>query len=235
VSPTNSRILRGKIELVRPRLRQAAGEVWHHPRLAELFPDLLATIHSVIRATVPTLKTAEQCARARAAEDPVCAGMVEYLAAHALEEKDHDEWTLGDLEKLGVKREDAWQRIPSGAAAALVGVQYYWMHHVHPVAYLSYQAVMENPPSPEFLEQAIERTGLPREAFATQFFHATVDPHHVAEFDQLVDSLPLNAWHHSILGVNAFQSVDLLARVYEDLLKRFEMSHPDAASAHLVP
>jgi len=212
-------------------LRQAAGEVWHHPRLAEMFPDFLATVHSVIRATVPTLKTAEQCVRARAAEDPVCAGMAEYLAEHAKEEKDHDEWTLDDLETLGVKREEVWKRIPSPAVAALVGVQYYWMNHVHPVAYLSYQAVMEQPPSPEFLEDAIERTGLPRAAFATQFFHATADPHHVAAFDHLVDSLPLNQWHHSILGVNAFQSVELMARVYEDLLERFETSHPQVAAA----
>ena len=226
---TNSQRLRGKIELVRPRLRQAAGEVWHHPRLGELFPELLVTVHSVIRATVPTLKVAEQCARARADEDPVCAGMVEYLAAHAIEEKDHDEWTLDDLETLGVKREGVWKRIPSPAAAALVGVQYYWMRHVHPVAYLSYQAIMENPPSPEFLEQAVERTGLPREAFATQFFHATVDSHHVADFDRMVDSLPLTEWHHSILGVNAFQSVELLAQVYDDLLYRFETKNRDGA------
>ena len=143
---------------------------------------------------------------------------------------DHDEWTLDDLETLGVKREEIWKRIPSPAVAALVGVQYYWMQHVHPVAYLSYQAVMERPPSPEFLEEAVTRTGLPREAFATQFFHATVDPHHIAEFDRLVDSLPLTEWHHSILGVNAFQSVELMTRVYQDLLARFEASHPDEVS-----
>jgi hypothetical protein len=104
----------------------------------------------------------------------------------------------------------------------LVGVQYYWIHHVHPVAYLSYQAVMERPPSPEFLDAVIQRTGVPREALSTQFFHAKVDLHHMPEFDAMIDSLPLDDWHHSVMGVNAFQSVDLLARVYEDLLERFE-------------
>ena len=228
---THSQKLREKIELVRPRLHEAAGRVWNHPRLAELFPDLLYTIHSAIRATVPTIKAAEACARLLAAHDPVAAGMVDYLAHHAEEEKDHDEWTLDDLAVLGVAREDAWKRIPSPAVAALVGTQYYWMHHVHPVAYLSYQAVMEGPPSVEFLEYTIERTGLPREAFGTQFFHAKADPHHVREFDQMIDGLPLQDWHHTIMGVNAFQTVELLTRVYEDLLERFDAEHPERAAA----
>jgi hypothetical protein len=219
---THSQKLRWKIELVRPRLRTAAGRVWNHARLVVLFPDLLFTTHSVIRATVPTIKAALQCAKDRAPKDPVCAGMVDYLAAHAQEEKDHDEWTLDDLEALGVRRDEVWKRIPSPAVAALAGSQYYWIHHFHPVAYLSYQAIMERPPSPEFLEQCIERTGLPREAFATQFFHGKVDPHHVAEFDRMVDALPLDAWHHSVMGVNVVHSVELLARVYDDLLERFE-------------
>ena len=41
--------------------------------------------------------------------------------------------------------------------------------------------------------------------------------------------LPLNEWHHSILGVNAFQSVELLAQVYDDLLLRFETKNRDGA------
>jgi len=41
--------------------------------------------------------------------------------------------------------------------------------------------------------------------------------------------LPLSEWHHSILGVNAFQSVELLAQVYDDLLYRFETKNRDGA------
>jgi len=228
---THSQRLRQKLALVWPHLDQAAGEVWNHPQLAQLYPEFLLTIHSVIRATVPTIKTAAACAQARAADDPVCAGMVDYLLLHAQEEKDHDEWTLDDVEVLGVTREEAWKRTPSPAVAALVGAQYYWIHHVHPVAYLSYQAVMEGPPSADFLEETIRRTGLPRDAFRTQFFHAKVDPHHVPAFDRMIDTLPLEEWHHSLMGVNAFQTVELLTRVYQDLLQRFEAAHPALVEA----
>ena len=168
------------------------------------------------------MKAAAECASALAATDPVARALGEYLAEHAEEEKGHDEWALDDLEVLGITREEVSRRIPSPTVAALVGSQYYWMHHFHPVAYLSYIAVLEAPPSIDFLEDTVKRTGLPRSAFTTQFYHAKLDIHHVKEFDRMVDSLPLNEWHHSVLGVNAFHTAELLSRGFEDLVERFE-------------
>ena len=228
---SHSQRLRQKIDLVRPRLRAATGEAWNHPRLAQLYPELVFATHSIIRATNPSMKAAAECARARAADDPVSCALAEYLEHHAEEEKGHDEWALDDLEVLGVSREEVGQRIPSPTVAALVGSQYYWMHHFHPVAYVSYIAVLEAPPNADFLEETVRRTGLPREAFSTQFYHSKLDHHHVREFDKMVDSLPLNEWHHSILGVNAFHTAEMLSRVFDDVVERFEMEHPALESA----
>lgn len=75
-------------------------------------------------------------------------GLATYLERHVDEERQHDDWLLEDLAELGVAREDVWGRIPSPNIAALVGSQYYWMRHYHPVALLGYIAVLEGrPPS----------------------------------------------------------------------------------------
>ncbi len=220
--PVHSRRIRDKIDLVRAPLREAAGAVWNHPRLADFYPDFLFTMHSLMRATSPQLRAAADAAEARAHSDPVAAGIAGYLAQHSKEETGHDEWAMDDLAVMGVAREEVLQRMPSPHMAALVGSQYYWIHHFHPVAYLSYIAVIEGPPSVDFLEHTIQRTGLPREAFRTQFLHAQIDPHHVQELDALIDGLNLNDWHHSVLGANAFHTVDLLTKVYRDVVDRFE-------------
>ena len=228
--PTHSQRLRQKIELMMPRMRDAAGRVWNHPNFREVFPEFMFTIHSIIRATHPSMKAAAACAQARAANDPVAAAMARYLFEHADEEKGHDEWALADLEVLGMPAEEVSRRIPSPTVATLVGSQYYWMNHFHPVAYLSYIAVSEAPPSIDYLEEKVRTSGLPREAFRTWFYHGQLDHGHVQEFDELVDSLPLNEWHHSILGVNAFHSAELQARAFEEVAEQYEASRAMTAS-----
>lgn len=224
--PTHSQRLRRKIALLEPGLLHASGQVWLHPRLRELYPEFLVTVYSITRATAPSMHAAAKCAAALAAADPVAAMLAGYLEEHAYEETGHDLWTLDDLAILGIPVNAVQARIPSPAVAALVGSQYYWMYHFHPVAYLSYIAVLEGPQTLEFLESVIERTGLPREAFSTHLLHAKLDPHHVKAFDEFLDSLPLTEDHHEILGVNAIATVALLQEVFEELHQRFERNSP---------
>ena len=85
--------LRDKIELLLPVQLTAGRRLFDHPRLAKLYPEYLVTMHGIIRASVPLMETAS----ARAAElgdDPVAAGLVEYLTEHIPEEADHDEWLV---------------------------------------------------------------------------------------------------------------------------------------------
>ena len=54
-------------------------------------------------------------------------------------------------------------RMPSPTVAALVGSQYYWIFHYHPVALLGFVAlfVEGHPPTPQLIEVLNERTGFP--------------------------------------------------------------------------
>jgi hypothetical protein len=219
---SNSQRLRGKIAMVDADLTGAAGRVWLHPRLRELFPELLFTVHQVTRATAPSMRAAAEAAEKLIGCDPIAAPLHEYLAEHTIEETGHDIWTLDDLRVLGYPVETVLERIPSSAVAALVGSQYYWTYHFHPVAYLSYVAVLEGPQTLEFIDAVIERTGLPRDAFSTHIIHAKLDIHHVKAFDEFLDRLPLTERHHEILGVNAIATVAMLQRVFEELADRFD-------------
>ncbi len=190
-----------------------------HPKLKHFYPELLFGVHCMIRGSVPLMETALRCVRTDAHADPVAEGLQAYLEKHIPEEMHHADWVLEDLEVLGVRREDILKRIPSPAWAALVGSQYYWILHVHPVALLGYIAVLEgDPPSEAALEEAVLRTGLPREAFRTLFKHAALDPHHGEDLNTVLDELPLSPEHISLIGVSAMTTECLLDRAFEEVL-----------------
>ena len=132
-----------------------------HPRLGELWPEYLVLQHQIIRATVPLTEAA--LARARELDgDPLAEPLARYLEEHVDEELGHDETLLGDLELLGFDRASRARADAVAAVAALVGSQYYWIHHYHPVAFLGYVALMEGyPPTPELIDELIERTRPP--------------------------------------------------------------------------
>jgi len=209
-----------KIELVSGPLAVACERLFSHPRLAELLPGYLIRTHSIIRATVPLMETAAERARALADADPVARGLADYLARHIEEERDHDEWLLEDLELLGLDRAAVLARVPSPTVAALVGSQYYWALHYHPVAVLGYVSVMEGfPPGPGLIDRFVAATGHPRAAFRTLAEHGDLDPHHRDELAQTIDALPLAREHEIALGLSAMTTVDALARSIEEVLE----------------
>jgi hypothetical protein len=212
--------LRQKIQLVNPAFEAASSRLVHDPRIRELLPEYLVTMHTIIRATVPLMEQGALRARELAETDPVAAGVAGYLATHAEEERDHDEWLLDDLELLGLERSAVLARVPSPGAASLVGSQYYWLFHYHPLALLGYFAVMEgDPPRAELIEYLIERTGYPREALRTVAKHGELDPHHRDELDEEIDSLPLTREQETLLGLSAMTTVEFLTRAIEEVLE----------------
>ncbi len=134
------------LELAGMEYSAASGAFWSHPELPGLFADYLVRTHSIIRASVPLMETARARAEELAAHDDVAADLATYLAHHIREERHHDDWLLDDLEALGVARDAVLARMPSPTVAALVGSQYYWIRHYHPVALLGYIAVLEGTP-----------------------------------------------------------------------------------------
>lgn len=224
---SHSRKLREKIELVAPGMHRAIHAFWTHPCIHEIFPEFLFTTYCVGRSTVPLLESAHTVSSALREVDDVAACVADYCTKHIPEERHHDENVLDDLWVLGVSKESVARRIPPPTMAALIGAQYYWILNVHPIALLGYLEVLEGePPVAEFLEEVIQRTGLPRKAFRTYFQHADVDRKHRDDLHETIDRMPLSREHASILAVSAFQTVELVRQTFEALVA----AHPKGAA-----
>jgi Iron-containing redox enzyme len=212
--------LRRKIGLVLPRLLEASNGLLAHPRIVELYPEYLFTSHCVIRASVPLMETAKTRAEELAPADPLAAALVPYFEEHIPEELDHDEWLLQDLEVLGLERGGVLARPPSPAVAALVGAQYYWVLHYHPVALLGYIAVFEGyPPSPDMIDRLVASTGYSRDAFRTMIGHAELDPGHRDELDRLLDGLNLTQEQSTVVGLSGMYSAVAFARAVDEIVE----------------
>jgi len=211
---SKSSLLRFKLSLLNGRVNATEDErFWSHPRLLEIFPEYLFLTHSVIRASVPILAAAQREARQRK-DDPLCHALAAYLIQHIAEEQSHDEWLLDDLEILGHSRYEILRRLPPSAVAETAGAQYYWIHHIHPVAVLGYIAVLEgDPPREDEVRAAIARTGLPPDSFRTILSHATLDPGHKEEFEHFLDSLALTPEQESLIGVSAISTMAGMQRI----------------------
>jgi hypothetical protein len=218
---TNSHLIRTKISLFSAGLNKTAHEFWMHPEFAAVYPEYLYQSHSIIRASVPLMQaTLKVCESKQHSTDPVLQRFAEYLAHHIVEESGHDEWILNDAQTIGIDRRLLLERIPKNTAKQMVGSQYYWIHHYHPVAMLGYIAVMEGtPPKTEFVEAVARRTQLPLEAFSSFLLHAKVDPRHRADLDALLDLLPLTEDHHTVIGLSALDTIKYLKTVLLDVNK----------------
>lgn len=218
---TRSVLLHRKIELVSAPFVAASKEFITHPRIARLYPEYLITLHCIVRSSVPVMEAALGQATRLADTDPASASLTTYLKRHIDEERNHDQWLLDDLEALGVSRSTVMARLPSLSVACLVGSQYYWVLHRHPVALLGYLAFAEGYPSaPTLIEELVARTGHPREAFRTLIEHAHLDDSsHGDELDEVIDSLLLTPDLEALLGLSAISTVCLMARCLDEVLE----------------
>jgi pyrroloquinoline quinone (PQQ) biosynthesis protein C len=202
-----------------PALLAAGPRLIQHPRVADLYVDFLLASHCIIRASVPLMEAARAQAEALQDDDAVAAALARYLQDHVPEETGHDDWLLDDLEVLGVERTTVLARPPGSAVAALVGAQYYWMFHYHPVALLGYIAVLEGyPPSMQLIQDLESRTAHDTRAFRTLRKHSELDPGHREELDELLDRLPLTRAQSRVIGLSAIHTVGQLTRVYEEIV-----------------
>ncbi len=228
---THSQRLRERIALVRGRLDSLIHEVWFHPRLSELFPEFLFAMYGITAASAPAMRAAAARCSALATDDPLAAWLHEYYLEHAEEESGHEQWLLDDLACFGIPRDQVLRRLPYPSVAALVGVQYYWMLHVHPIAYLGYISVVEEPASMEFLNAVSRRTGISLSSMSGHVMHARLDPDHVTEFDATLDSLPLLQHYQDLISVSAIATMAHLENVFSDILEHFERAADPASAA----
>ncbi|MFI0960820.1 iron-containing redox enzyme family protein [Streptomyces sp. NPDC021080] len=216
MSPSALARLRLELTLVQPVLRTATARMWHSgPGLPDRYRRYLRAMHQVIRASVPLMERAAGRCEALPG-DPVAGPLARYLRAHAEEERGHDDWLLADAAATGTAPGELTGTVPPAPVAALVGAQYYWLEHSHPVALLGYIAVLEgNAPAPGLAGWLARETGLPRAAFETVRLHADLDDGHSTDLDLLIDRLPLDAAQRSLVAVSALHTVAALTELFE--------------------
>lgn len=235
---TQSTLLRSKVGLALVGVSQDMRRIREHPHLGALFPHYLATAHSITRATVDMLELACTRAKELAPSDRLSASMVDYLGAHAVEERHHDDWLLGDLQAMGTSAAKLYSLIPDSHVAALVGSQLYWIGYAHPVSIFGYMMVLEGfAATPDQVEHMVSRSGRPRRHFKSLIRHSRLDEHHAAELDAAIDALELDARGSAILGQSAFATVKHEAAVWRSLCDRFdhEMRMTDARDSSGEP
>jgi hypothetical protein len=176
-------------------------------------------LHGAVRATVPLMELSLERCQTLADIDPVARSMVPYLRKHMREERGHDEWLREDLAAIGHDPAKALRNPPTPAVANLVGSQYYWINHYHPVCLLGHILVLEGyPPSRELVGILMERTGYPRSGFRTLERHAILDVRHRDELMHTLDGLTLSLELQSALGVSALHTVGSAAIAIEEVL-----------------
>ena len=100
----------------------------------------------------------------------------------------------------------------------LVGAFHYWILNAHPVALMGYLVALEwSVPSPAFIEGICARAGLPLESFMCSLHHARLDPDHRADMEALLDGLPIQPFHETLLGLGLLHSFQSMASLFRDL------------------
>lgn len=217
---TESERLNRKVAVVLPALHRATDAFMEHPNPRGAYVEYLWTVYWIVRASVPLMQTALAEAKELCDRDPVAKSLTAYLPGHVEEEMHHDEWLLEDVERLGMDRTVVTDRAPSASIATLVGPQYYWIQHAHPVALMGYIAVLEgNPPVATAVDRLAERTGFPPEAFRTLREHSALDTDHFDEFNRALDALPLTAEQSALVGVSALHTVASITRLFDEIVE----------------
>jgi hypothetical protein len=218
---TPSARLRQKTDLILPAFATPGGLLLEHPRARELYPRYLAAGAYVALAMVPLMEVALERGRALAPQDPVAAGLATYLERHIPEEMHGEEpgrAALDDLEAVGVDTAALRARPLPQKIAALIGTQYFWILHCHPVAILGLLELEAYHPYAPAVERLIERTGLPRDGFRQLLLHAELDVEHADELHRVLDSLPLEPHHEQLIGLSALRTMACLIDAWLEIV-----------------
>ncbi|MGZ8240049.1 MAG: iron-containing redox enzyme family protein [Methylobacter sp.] len=216
---TPSKHLSTKLDLAYPTLSAHAQRIWDSPNVRELYPIYLRTMHMIVRSAVPLMQAAIVQARARGSADKLATGLISYLTRHIKEESGHDIWLLEDLEATGADQRVTLNCIPPPHVAMLVGAQYYWLRHHHPISLLGHITALESyhPPA-GFAKRLSNLTGYPIEAFRAISRHETLDVFHKRELYEVIDELPLKREHEKMMtisGLHTLQAgIDVLTDIY---------------------
>lgn len=177
-------------------------------------------MHGVIRASVPLMELAARRCAERAADDPVAGPLRQYLLRHIEQERGHDDWLLEDLAALGCELPRRVDAQPSPTVARLVGAQYYWIEHYHPVALMGYIAVLEgNAPTPELGDWIVRTAGVPEGAVRTAREHAELDARHAEAAFHLLEALALTAAQTNAVTISGLHTAETLIKLFAEVVR----------------
>ena len=219
---TPSKRLSAKLDLAYPMLNEQAQRIWFSPNVRNLYPLYLITMHMVVRSAVPLMEAAIEQARTYGSSDKLALGLILYLTRHIEEESGHDLWLLEDLEATGISSKDALKHMPPSQVASLVGAQYYWLRHHHPISILGHLTALESYHPPYgFAKRLSGLTGYPIEAFRAISRHERLDVIHKRELFELMDELPLSRETEKIMSISGLHTlesgIDVLNYIYESI------------------
>ena len=216
---TVSQRLRAKLDVAAPVFAAVAERLWSSPRVREIYPVYLATMHMVARAAVPLLQAALNRAEAQAKHDPLAAAFADFLPDHIERALGRDTRLLDDLAATGADPEIPLQAIPSPRVASLVGAHYYWVYHHHPIALLGYIVAIEShPPAPGFVDRLRAQTCFPEAAYRTLARREGLGSG--PDLHAWIDTLPLTRRHETLLGLSALHTVNVGIEVLEEIHDR---------------
>jgi hypothetical protein len=200
-------------------------QFWNHKQVGQLVSPFLVLMHQVVRASVPLMETACLQASQNAKSCKLSRLLADYLEIHIEEEQHHDVWILEDLGAAGLDEQDVLSLTPPASVASMVGAQYYWILHHHPVAHLGYIRLLEgNPPSMAHIERLKHASGLPDAVFRTYRLHGELDPDHLQEFDDMLDTLPLTDSQAELIATSAKCTANHFATCLAEIMTRIERS-----------
>lgn len=218
---TASKRLRAKLDLAAPVFATVAERLWTSPRVREIYPVYLATMHMIARASAPLMQAARARAAAQGEHDGLAAAFAEFLSEQIERTIGRDTRLLDDLAATGADPEIPLQAIPSPRVASLVGAHYYWVYHHHPIALLGYIVAIESYPPPRgFAEQLRAQTGFPEAAYRAVARREQTDPRRRDELHEWIDTLPLTRRHETLLGLSALHTVHAGVEVLEEIYDR---------------
>lgn len=218
---TASRRLCAKLDVTAPVFAAVAERLWTSPRVREIYPVYLATMHMVARAAVPLMQAALNRAEAQARHDPLAAALADFLPDHIERTLGHDTRLLDDLAATGADPGIPLLAIPSPRVASLVGAHYYWIYHHHPIALLGYiVAIDSHPPAPGFVARLQAQTCFPDAAYRTLARREQLGGDRARELHAWIDELPITRRHETLLGLSALHTVNVGIEVLEEIHDR---------------
>jgi pyrroloquinoline quinone (PQQ) biosynthesis protein C len=152
--------------------------------LSVTYPALLVETFHYVRRSCALMERAQSLLES----SPEHTATSQYFAQHTVEERNHEEWVLDDLEALGHCRANILATIPLAETIHVVASQLYVIEYLHPAALLGYVYMMESRPPHPVVIGALHATGVPYDATRFLERHGEADIGHYEELAHALDN-----------------------------------------------